>query len=159
MSPPTTTKEIARVVMLRMCQARPLRLSSLRLGISRNRACSARAAVPASSNSFTPTKMPIGLAGLNSPLKPGEINRAHPQTGKYLNGQGREPQRLKDLLESADLGSALCSQGPGEHPQIQHQMPTGPHRGGQGMNNHQQRKNRHGSSFAGASTMGAMCRV
>ena len=45
-----------------------------------------------------------------------------------------------------------------DEPQIQHQMPTGPHRGGQGMNNHQQRKNRHGSSFAGASTMGAMCR-
>ena len=51
----------------------------------------------------------------------------HPQAGEHLNGKGR----------------ALCSQGPGEHPQIQHQMPAGPHRGGQGMNNHQQRKNRH----------------
>ena len=83
------------------------------------------------------------------PLEAGEIDPVHSQAGEYLNRQGREPQRLKNLLEGADLGSALCSQGPGEQPQIQHQMPASPHRGGQGMNNHQQRKNRHSSSFAG----------
>ena len=35
------------------------------------RMCQARAAVPASSNNLMPTNMPIGLAGLNSPWKPG----------------------------------------------------------------------------------------
>ena len=81
---------------------------------------------------------------------------AHQHPGEHLDGQGREPQRLEDLLEGADLGCALCSQGPWQHPQIQHQMATGPHRGGQGMNNHQQRKHRHGSDRAAASTMGAI---
>ncbi|MFM7394099.1 MAG: type II toxin-antitoxin system RelE family toxin [Cyanobium sp.] len=41
------------------------------LGISCSRAWIARAAVAASSISFTPTSIPIGLAGLNSPSKPG----------------------------------------------------------------------------------------
>ena len=35
---PTTTKAIAKAVMPRMCQAKPLRLSSRRVGMSRSRA-------------------------------------------------------------------------------------------------------------------------
>jgi hypothetical protein len=37
-------------------------------------------------------------------------------------------------------------------------MATGPHRGRQGMDDHQQRKHGHGSDRAAASTMGAICR-
>lgn len=41
---------------------------------------------------------------------------AQPQPGNHLDRQSREPQRLKDLLEGADLCRALGPQRLGEHP-------------------------------------------
>ena len=81
---------------------------------------------------------------------------AHPQRSDHLDRQSREPQRLHHLLEGADLCSALCPQSLGQYPQIQHQMATGPHRGRQGMDDHQQRKQGQDRDRATASTMGAV---
>ena len=84
---------------------------------------------------------PYGVGRFQAPSMPkgagwGRIDR---------NGQRHEAQWLKDLLESAELRRALGPQGPGQHPQIQHQVPAGPHRGGEGMDDHQQRGDREGA--------------
>jgi len=99
---------------------------------------------------------PDRVRGAEQPLEAGQIDPAHPQARGHLDRQGCQPQWLEGLLEAADRRRALLSQGSGQYPQIQHQMATGPDRGGEGMDDHQQRKDGHGSDRAAASTMGAI---
>ena len=81
-------------------------------------------------------------------MEAAQIDRAHPQAGDQLDGEGSKPQRLEYLFKAANLSRALLPQGLGQQAQIEHQMSAGAHRGGQGMNGHHQRKDAHGSQGA-----------
>ncbi len=131
-------------------------VSSVRLGISRSRAWIARAAVAASSSSLTPTSIPIGFGRVEEAMEPRQVDPPHPHPHHHLNGQGREPQRLEDLLEGPDLSRTVLPQRPRQLSQIQHRWPPGPDRGGEGMHDHQQREDGHGSTRTAAPTMGAI---
>jgi hypothetical protein len=49
---------------------------------------------------------PDRVGRIQQPPKTGQDDPAHPQPGEHLDRQSCQAQRLKDLLEGADLGCA-----------------------------------------------------
>ena len=126
--------------MARIGQARAPRLSSVSWGDQPQSGMDRQDGRAGKQQQLHAHKHPDRARRVEQTLEARQIDPTQREPAQHLDRQGAQPQRFEAGLEGTHPLGATFPQGYRQHSEIEQQVPAGPDRGGQGMDDDQKRK-------------------